>query len=149
MSEGLAVAAQHTDNSDVMVFHTKSKLTDVSWENADCNSGCSEEFCPILRTLIEMDGVAKMTVTAYSVAVQKAALFKWDDLAPRIMKLLLLWHDHCRLMRGEEPEQRTVRNQAASGAESSTLIVEPPAEYRMRPPEATSDSVGDSPVDAA
>lgn len=97
-------------------FHSRAKLTTWITESALANSNCDERedgstFSPITRMIINIDGIAEIHLEPYRMVVRKAVLYRWDELAPRIMSILKIWNYTQRALKeglvitpGSEPQ---------------------------------------------
>ncbi len=105
--EDLIVAAQETNNPNTLIFHSRTKLTDYLFESGMTND-FADEWCPVMKVLIGIEGVAQVQLRPYWVIVEKGTLFTWPVIAPKIMKALIEWHNHNCFLAGIDPTMREI-----------------------------------------
>lgn len=109
--------AEGNDHLHLYEFHSREKITSWINESALANSDCDEredgsQFSPITRMVINIDGVAEIRLEPYKMTVRKAVLYKWDEIAPKIVGILKYWNYTQRALRenlvvtpGQEPQR--------------------------------------------
>ncbi len=121
MKRQLVVGAQVTADPNTMLFHSETKLTDWVCESG-LQNGALDDWSPVMTGIVALEGVARVEVTPYTVAVVKGALHEWPKLAPKVLRVLLDWHNHVSLMNGVEEPQREILNQPELEAQREEIL---------------------------
>jgi hypothetical protein len=121
-----------TDNTDVLVFHSRAKLTQHLWEAGQANCAV-DEMCPVGQIILGIPGVTTCKIEPYGVAVVKAPLYDWDEIRPKIMNAILEWNRHLLFLDGKADIARDVVQNIPREP------VQSPEPDRAEPPELTAE----------
>jgi len=81
------VGVQLTPDDNMRCFHIRHELTGIKAEIG--YKGESSELGALGRLLLEIRGVECVSVQAYSVTVQKGAMFDWPEIQEKIVDILV------------------------------------------------------------
>jgi hypothetical protein len=92
---GAVVGVQLTPDDNVRCFHVRHELTSTKAEVG--YRGEFPELGALGRLVLEIRGVECVSVQAYSITVQKGAMFDWQIIQEKIVDILV---DVCKSIEG-------------------------------------------------
>lgn len=88
------------NEKDARMYFTRTRLCD---QPMVVEAG-TEQSCPntLVGALLEIDGIAAVELHMYHVAVHKSPMYDWDEIEPRMLRLLSAMHSDLQEMLDEK-----------------------------------------------
>ncbi len=132
---GIALSRQAHADPNVVVYNTLYPLTAVT---EFAVRGNTTELSDFMRLFLEIPGIVQVQIRPYTVIINRAPLFSWDGIRPRVEEILKAVVISQRLLE----EAVDGKAETAKVQPGDRITIQGPSKTRIQKPPRIADKVG-------